>query len=402
MSRFWLVAVNEYERNVFKRSFILALLGVPLMIGGNVGIGWYMESRGVNHLPVGYVDHAGVLADPVPVPISGSREPVTFALFESESEARAALDSGAVQAYYVVSADYHDTRDVGLFYAKEPGRNATRQWYDWLQINLLRDQRPEIARRAALIGEGLIVRSLDGRRELPGGGPTFGILAPLLIGVAIVFLLLMSAGHLMQAVVDEKENRTMEVLMTSASPAELITGKVLGIVGVGLTQLATWAAVAVLFVLGARSAGIAWLQDTHLDWGGIATTLALGMPTYVLASALMAAIGATVASAQEGQSVAAILLLLFGIPLFLSWLIVQSPHALVPTVLTLLPFTALPTVILRNIFASVPLWQGVVSAGLQMTYALGALWVAGRAFRLGTLRYGQRLRWRELTWGRGS
>ena len=168
MPRFWLVAVNEYERNVFKKSFIMALLSVPLMIGLNVGVGFFMESRGVNHLPVGYVDHAGVLADPLPVPLSGSRKPIAFIAYGTEGEARAALESGAVQAYYVVSADYRESRQVGLFYLKEPGRNATRQWYDWLQINLLRDQRPEIARRAALIGEGLIVRSLDGRRELPG------------------------------------------------------------------------------------------------------------------------------------------------------------------------------------------------------------------------------------------
>jgi ABC-2 type transport system permease protein len=320
--------------------------------------------------------------------------------FENAGEARAALESRAIQAYYVVPADYRDTRDVGLYYLKEPGRNATRQWYDWLQMNLLREQRPEIARRAALIGEGLIVRSLDGRRELPAGGPSFDILASLLMGAAFIFLLLMSAGYLMQAVVDEKENRTMEVLLTSASPPELISGKVLGIVGVGLTQLMVWVGVAVLFVLGARGAGIAWFQDMQMDWGGIATVVALGVPSYVVASSLMAAIGATVTSAQEGQSVAAILFVLSGIPLFLSWLIVQSPHAPVPTVLSLLPFTALPTVILRNITASVPLWQVAASTGLQAVYSLGALWVASRAFRAGTLRYGQRLRWRELMRGR--
>jgi hypothetical protein len=68
--------------------------------------------------------------------------------------------------------------------------------------------------------------------------------------------------------------------------------------------------------------------------------------------------------------------------------------------LSLLPFTALPTVILRNIFGNVPLWQVAAGTGLQTAYALGALWVAGRAFRMGTLRYGQRLRWRELMRGR--
>ena len=249
----------------------------------------------------------------------------------------------------------------------------------------------------APLGGNVIVRSLDGSREFPSGGPTFGIIMPLLISIAFLILLLMSSGYLMQAVADEKENRTMEVLMTSVSPTQFIGGKVLGIVAISFTQFVAWTAVAVLAIIIARSAGIAWFQNLDLDWGTIWTTVAVAIPAYVLASALMTAVGATVTSAQEGQSMGTLFFMLHIIPVYVAGLvIVKAPSSSLPTVLSLLPFTALMTISLRNIFTVVPLWQVAASAAVQTVCAVGALWLAGRAFRLGMLRYGQRLNWREL------
>jgi len=395
MSRLWLVALYEYKRHVFKRSFILALLSVPLMISLNVGIGLLMESLKNNNAPAGYVDRAGLFAGPIPAPVAGSNKPIEFIPFQTEDDARAALEAKDIQAYYVVTAGYFETNRIDMVSLKEPGKNATRQFYDFVQINLLAGQSPEIAHRAAA-GTDVIVRSLDGRRQVPGGGPTFGLIMPLLISVAFAILLIMNSGYLMQAVVDEKENRTIEVLVTSISSMQLIGGKVLGIVAIGLTQLVTWIAVCVLGIIVAGQLGIAWFQDPSLDWGIILATVAIAVPAYVLASALMTAIGATVTSTQEGQSVAALFFVLHMVPCYVIGPMITTPSAPLPVGLSLLPFTALLTISLRNLFTAVPLWQVAVSAAIQTLCAVGALWLAGRAFRLGMLRYGQRLRWREL------
>jgi ABC-2 type transport system permease protein len=400
MSKMLQVALYEYQRTVFRKSFILALLSVPLMISLNIGVGLLMESLENDSSPVGYIDHAGLLANPVPR-TSGSTQSVTFLPFESEPQARAALDRGEIQAYYVVAADYMQTARVDLVYLEEPGRNATSQFRDLIQINLAAGQLPDIARRAALIDRSATVRSLDGSRQLPQGGPTFAIIMPLLVTIAFLILLLMSSGYLMEALADEKENRTIEVLITSISPSDLVGGKVLGIVAIGLTQLAAWIGVTVVGILIARQAGIDWFQNLSLDWGTIAASVAIAVPAFVLASALMAAAGILVASSQEGQSVAAVFALLhFVLPLLAAWAIIQTPGALLPAVLSVLPFTALMTISLRNIFAVVPAWQVAAGAAVQTVCAVGALWLAGRAFRFGMLRYGQRLRWRELLQGR--
>jgi ABC-2 type transport system permease protein len=396
MSKILGVALYEYRRTVFKKNFILALLGVPLIIALNIGVGLLMESLENDSSPVGFIDHAGLLASPVP-PTSGSTSPVPFVRFDSEPLARAALDRGEIQAYYVVAANYRQTGHVDLVYRDEPGRNAAGQFRDLVQINLAAGQPPDIARRAALIDRSATVRSLDGSRLLPGGGPTFAIIMPLLITIAFLILVLMSSGYLMEALADEKENRTIEVLITSLSPSQLVTGKVLGIVAVSLTQLAAWISVTVLGILVARQAGMAWFQDLTLDWGTVAASVAIALPSFVVASALMAAVGILVSSSQEGQSVAAVVAMLhLTLPILAAWAIIQTPDALLPTALSVLPFTALMTISLRNIFAVVPAWQVAAGAAVQTACAIGALWLAGRAFRFGMLRYGQRLRWREL------
>jgi ABC-2 type transport system permease protein len=401
MSKLYRIALYEYQRNVFKRSFLLALLSVPLMIGLMVGVGFVMESLNNDNSPVGYVDHAGLFADPVPVPVTGSKRPVDFVAFQAEEDARAALEAGDIQAFYVVDADYHMTRDVGLFYLKEPGRNATRQFYDFIQINLLDDQPPDIARRAALLGESVTVRSLDGRRQVTGGGPTFGIIMPLLVGFAFLFLLLMSSGYLGQAVAEEKENRIMEILTTSVSPMQLIGGKVLGIVAISFTQLLAWILVSVLAIVIARQAGIEWFRNPSMDWGTTLATVTLAIPSYILASALMTTIGATMSSAHESQSTGVLVFVLFASPLWFGWAMVDTPDAALPLTLSFLPFTSFMTITVRNIFGVVPSWQVAASVAIQTVSAVGALWLASRAFRLGMLRYGQRLNLREIL-GRGD
>ncbi len=394
MKKLWAVGLYEYKRNVFKRSFLLVLLSVPLMIGFNVVVGIVMESVGRNTAPVGYVDQAGLFDDPTLPEVSPSAA-VEFVVYEAEDDALAALETEYLQAYYVVPVDYFETRRIELKYLEEPGQNATRQFYDFVQVNLLSGQPPEVVRLAT--GDTSIsIRSADGSRFLPGGEATLGMIVPPIIGIVIAFLLIMSSGYIMQAVADEKENRTMEVLVTSVSPTQLIGGKILGVVGVSLTQLLAWTAFAVLGIVIADLAGLEVFQDVDIDWGPILATLAVAVPTYVASAGLMAAIGATVTSVQEGQSVGGIFFILHMLPMYLVMAIMETPNAALPVALTFAPFTGLLTMCMRRVFTTIPLWQTALAVALQALYALGALALAGRALRLGMLRYGQRLNLREL------
>ena len=396
MSKLSRVALHEYKRHVFKKGFVLAILSVPLIIAATVGLVRLTIAMNSDFRAVGYVDGTGLLADPLPAPSRGSSaEQVPLVSFETEEDAREALDSGEIQAYYVLPQDYYETRQVQLVYSEEPGENATRQFWEFMQINLSAGQSPEIAHRAAA-GTDLVRRSPDGERVFYDD-PTLGQVLPLIAGFMFVFLLFSSSSTLLQAVVEEKENRTMEILVTSVSPNQLMGGKVLGIVAVNFTLMVAWTGFAVLaaFIAG-NYLGIAWFQNPSIDTGTILSMLAVLIPEYVMAAALATALGATMVDVQESQQVMGIMVQPFMIPLYLMTVIMPNPNSPLAVGLTLLPVTAPLTVAIRASFGQLSVWQIAASAAIQSACALGALWLAGRAFRLGMLRYGQRLSLREL------
>ena len=395
MNRIWRVALYEYRRNVFKKSFLWTLLSIPLMVAFSVGSGFVLESLQDSDLPVGYVDQAGIFEKAVPAPISEGEKPVEFIPFQSEQEALASLEANQIQAYYNLPVEYYETRSIEIVYAKKPAENANRQWWDFLQINLLSDQPKEIAYRIAA-GTDVTVRSLDGKRSVADSGPSFGNLMPLLITLAFLALILMSSGYLMGAVAEEKENRTMEIVVTSVSPLQLIVGKLLGILAIGLTLLVTWTLIVILGVYAARMMGIGFFQNLEMDWSVVLATAAIAAPAYILVGALMIAIGTMVTTTQEGQSFSSIFVIFHMIPLYISIAFLNSPDSSLAVVLSVMPFTSLMTIAMRNTFFAVPTWQVAVSVCVQTISALGAIWLASRAFRLGMLRYGQRLSWRGL------
>lgn len=395
------VAAQEYRRNVFKKSFIFTLLSIPFFVALCVGLGLFMESLRDDPQPVAYVDHAGILDAALLSPeirarwSSGGEDLLKFVPFSAEADARAALESHEIQACFILPADYASTRRLEVLYVDEPGGNAWRQFYDFVQASLLSGRPPDAGYRAAQ-GIHFVVRSLDGRRETPMGGPTFGLLMPLFIAAAFLFMLMMSSGYTMSAVAEEKENRTMEVLITTVSPLQLICGKIAGVVAISLTLLASWTAMGIIGILAGREAGVAWLGDLGMDWRTVLDVVVIGVPSYVLATALMTALGVTVDTTQEGQSASAIFFVLHLAPIYVSWSFLSAPHSTVATVMSLMPFTSLMTVGMRNLFTIVPAWQVATSAAVQMACALGAIWLAARAFRSGMLRYGQRPSLRRL------
>ncbi len=400
MSKVWLVAKREFTHNVFRKSFILVLLSVPLIMALNIGIVVFVENLNENDAPLGYVDHSGVLEDPIMLPENSSDDPISIIHFQSEDEARAALESEEIQAYYVLGTDYQDTKAAELVYLEEPGRNATRQFSDFLKLNLLTDLPAEISNRVSR-GDDVVIRSPDidsgEGREYPSGAPPFGVILPLILCIAFIFLLMITSGFIMEGVVQERENRTMEVLVTSVTPQQMVSGKVLGIVGISFTQLVFWIIIGIVaVVLGAQVFDIEWLQNTSLDWQGILMITLIAIPTYILAAALMFTVGSTVTESQEGQAFGPIFLLITLIPTWLIVAIIEDPNGTVPTILSLLPFTSLTTLGLRNMGSAVPMWQVALSFGIQVLFATGAIILAGRAFRLGMLRYGKRLSIREV------
>jgi ABC-2 type transport system permease protein len=188
----------------------------------------------------------------------------------------------------------------------------------------------------------------------------------------------------------------MEVLMTSVSSMQLMSGKIIGIIAVGLTQLLAWIGFAVLVVLVGRIY-IPLLNAVHIGFSSVALLVITLLPAFVMVAALMVAVGATVTDAREGQQIVGLFTFPVVVPYWFTYQLMSNPNGPLAVGLSFFPLTSPVALTMRVGFTYIPAWQIVVTTGILTVSALACLWLAGRAFRLGMLQYGQRLSWRQLT-----
>src|SRR4030066_963015 len=199
----------------------------------------------------------------------------------------------------------------------------------------------------------------------------------------------------MQAVVEDKENRTMEIMVTSVSPGQLMSGKVIADIAVGVTQLLVWAIFIILAVVVGKNY-IPFLGGIKFSGEMIGILLAVMVPAFIMISGLMAAVGATVSEASEGQQIMGLFTLPIWLPYILISVFIQNPNSPLAIALSFFPLTAPMSIAMRIGFTPIPTWQILTSVAILVLSAIGAVWLSGSAFRLGMLRYGQRLRWEEI------
>ena len=394
MAKVWIVARHEYARMVRRRSFVIGTLGLPLLLVVVMAISIVAATGDTDRRPLGYLDLAGVLDPDVHPPVRHADRDGELCAFAGESAARAALEAGEIQAFYVIPADYIQSGRVTLYtWDKEPGSAVRSRFDDLLAANLVAGLSDDVQRRA-VEGVSVTVRSADGRRELDSNN-LMAFILPFGAGLFFTFAVMASAGYLLQAVTTEKENRTMEVMITSIAPEQLIGGKALGLMAVSLTQLGIWGlAVGLGLAIGAR--WIEALRSARVPWASLAIAALYFLPAYALVAGMMITIGSAVTETRQGQQISGIINLLFTSPFFFVVLILANPDSPILVFLTLFPTTAFITVTMRWSLTVVPLWQMVLSWVLLVASAGASLWVAARVLRAGMLRYGQRLDLRAL------
>ena len=241
-------------------------------------------------------------------------------------------------------------------------------------------------------------------------------------GFVIYFLVFIYGAMVMRGVIEEKQNRIVEVMASSVRPFELLMGKVLGIGAVGLTQIALWTALgaAVLTVLGpllvafagspgaavpGAAMGGAPPADLPFDVGAITALLTPGfllilvlcfLGGYLFYAALFAAVGSAVEQESDAQSLTIPVTLPAIVPILFLFPMLEQPDSTLSVVLSILPPFSTVLLPVRVVVTDVPFWQIALSLGLLAAAFVGAIWVAARVYRVGILMYGKKASFRDL------
>jgi len=395
MNKMHEVAKYEYTRHVNNKAFWITLFAVPAGILLIMLLSVVITFASIDTDPVGYVDQAGLIKQPQETPSKTSLfEPfIPLIPYADETSARWAAEDGKIQGYFVIPQGYTDSYQL-IYYFNKPLSSEIRTEVDTLiRTNLLAGETiPNFERLTE--GSHFTQASLDGTR-IVGENEAAKIIIPMVISFLFVIAVMTSGGYLLQALVEEKENRTMEIVVTSVSPNELMAGKIIGNLSVGLTQLLAWTVVAAAVLIGFGDR-IPFMQNLQVPWNELILSLLLMLPAFVFTSALMAIIGSTVTETQEASQVTGLITLPIFVPYYFLSFILQNPNGTFARILSFFPMSAPLAMSTRIAITNVPTWEIILVFVIMIFFCLLTIWLAGRAFRRGMLQYSKRVSLSQL------
>lgn len=400
MKKTWLVLKTEFINTISRRSFLLTLILVPLVpaliLGGITlfsgdGDGSGEDSLGIfqpsepEMISEGFVDEAGMIKE-LPDWIEESR----LRQYPSQDTAQEDTREGLISGFYVIQEDFLETGAIR--YVREDfnplsALETTDIIQNLIDFNLLGadPQRFHLYENPVQIQQvSLAPEEMDRDMANP-------LAFYLPYGVTMLFyvLILTSASLMLNSVAKEKENRVMEILMSSIRPNQLLTGKILGLGLIGLLQLVLWLGSGLLLLrMGGTTLNIPpslQLPPELLFWGILFFILG-----YLLYATIMAGAGALVPNVKESTQATFIVILPILIPLVMVGVIINQPNALMPVILSLIPFTAPNTMMTRMAVTTVPLWQLLLSIGLLIITIAIVIRAVAKMFRAKLLLTGKK------------
>jgi ABC-2 type transport system permease protein len=206
---------------------------------------------------------------------------------------------------------------------------------------------------------------------------------PFLMGFLLFLGVVIGGQTLMTSMIEEKSSRVVEVLLAAVSPFELMAGKLIGQLGIGLLVIALYVGLGLMALYSFAMLG---LIDPLL----ILYLIVFFLVTYTIYGALMLAIGAAVDQAADAQSLMGPVMILLMIPYMLSPMIGRAPNSVLSTTLSFLPPINM-IVMMARLGSEVPppAWQVWLSVLVGVGAAVAAVWFAGKVLKVGLLLHGK-------------
>jgi ABC-2 type transport system permease protein len=249
----------------------------------------------------------------------------------------------------------------------------------------------------------------------------------IILGFILYFFLVIYGSIVMQSIIEEKNSRILEVLVSTVRPFDMMMGKILGVASVALTQIAIWGVLLIVISAavipavmpddilagveavkaGADAAALATDVDMEaitalasiMDTGYIAQIVVLlllfMMGGFLLYAAMYAAVGASVDQAQDAQQLTTPIMIPIIFAFILLTMVMNDPNSPVVVWSSMIPFTS-PIVMMGRIPSGIPTWEIVTALVLLYATFIVMVWLAGKIYRVGIFMHGKKPTFKEL------
>jgi ABC-2 type transport system permease protein len=294
--------------------------------------------------------------------------------------------------------------DAVVFLTRQDGKPAARVWTarttDDTVEDFVRDALKASNRKAVLEAAGINPAVVDeteafrptvqafSPKSASGGELSFRDRLPAIMGLAGGFLLwsliITGASILLNSVMEEKSNKILEVLLSSASSTEILTGKVLGVAMLTLTVLLAWGGIGAVGLLSTVPNVAADIGQVLVHGGMIGWFVAFMVGGYLMFAVLFAAIGAFCETPRDAQTLMGPIMMVLIVPMITMQMALQTPDAPVVRIMSWVPFFT-PFLMMARLPSDPPMIELIGAMAGMFAFALFMVWVAGRAFRAGAL-----------------
>ena len=458
MSKIGIIIAREYSTRVKKKSFIIGTFLVPILFASMIVIpmliAMYSSDNKVRTIAVS--DDSGVVAQKLE-----DKENIKYSIVDNALVDKIKEDLPSSSNYYALlqisGLDSLNNAEVAIYCKEQVSMSLKDQIQS--QVNEILSAHklasydiPDLDRVMENIRNTSRVKTLQvGDNDKEGKETSVGAYMAIgYISSFIIYMFIFMFGSMvMQGVIEEKNNRIIEVIVSSVKPMQLMIGKIVGIALVALTQFVCWIVLtflivtAVSVVTGKSTSSLAQqsaqaqmspmgmngntadltalgIDETGVPADSSATPAEAGVLTpilntlgqmnilgiigtfliyfilgYLLYASMFAAVGACVDNQADTQQLLWPITIPLIIGLFIMMSAFQNPNSTIAVWGSIIPFTS-PMVMVARFAYGVPTWQYLLSIALLAGTFLLMGWISGKIYRIGILSYGKKAGWKEI------
>jgi ABC-2 type transport system permease protein len=428
MNKMFAVIKREYLQAVRRKMFIFMTIFFPVLMAALFTVPGFLMTRGLGGKKVAVVDGTGALRssfsrkiepeapDPKKALSGGSRGelPQSLDVEYADGHGQASPDKAArpyldrlnapkesgnrLDAVLVIPANAFEGNDAKMtYYSRSSADVISQERLASVANHAIQRQRLAARGIAPAVVETLTREvPIDGVQLSKNGEQTTGNEFNFIIGIIFAGLLIVPSFiyglETMRGIVQEKSERIVEVLISSMSPRELLTGKILGVAAVGLTQITAWLTIiAAGGAFAAASAKVAGFNISQflrpMVFVYFAVFFILGYLTFVCIYAIA---GAACNTDKEAQQLVAPVQMLMMVPWFVMFPIITNPDSTMAVTLSMMPVYGPLTMFARTLVSEPPLWHILLSIAVSIVTIAVFFYVTAKIFRVGILSYGKR------------
>lgn len=429
-SKIGIIIAREFLQRVTKKSFIITTILFPvLMIGLMIAPALIMAFSTTETKEIYVIDHSGIVAQNLK-----SSDEVSFVIADEGVSDTLRTHGNSYGVLFIGNNIVEKPGNVQL-YTGEASSMAVERTITSQMEEIIKDEKlkrynieniNEILRNVETTVTLQTFRTDSDNEESTSSSSMVSYAIGTLLSLVLYMFLLMYGQMVMTSIIEEKNNRVLEVMVSSVKPTQLMVGKILGIGSVAVTQIAIWgvlisSAVGILLPMllpadimaqaTALNAGTLDSSASNVDADLLGVIAAAGNVAYIVKlfalmaafllggflfyASMFAAIGSAVDNIQDASQLQTAAIMPIIIALVISMSVATDPNSPLAFWTSLLPFTS-PMIMMMRIPFGIATWEIALSLGILYISIIGMIWIAAKIYRVGIFMYGKKPSLKEL------